>query len=138
MTHIIKQLIKHSKWRNGRRFTTVNFSLKFLPNCSTSLCLHLGFSSPSRNKRINIEIEIIVFKHSSFYLPLQWAYHFLLHHRSVWHATWLCKYLLSCCFCHPQTHNNCLRKELRRFKCHSIFFFRNNIECSVCAMDTIE
>lgn len=53
------------------------------------------------NKRINIEIEIIVFKHSSFYLLLsvsstlplplcqykcllQWTYHFLLHHHSVW------------------------------------------------------
>lgn len=29
--------------------------------------------------------------------PLPWTSHFLLHHRSVWHATWLCKCLPSCC-----------------------------------------
>lgn len=79
-----------------------------------------------QNKRINIGIEIIVFKHSS--LSTRWSDvsyngHIISYYIIILfgHATWLCKYLFSCCFPSPNITFAAAvwERELETFKCHS-------------------
>ena len=100
---------------------------KLMTASELSFLFVFGFSSSFilLNKRINIEIGIIVFKHFILSCLLQWTYHFLLHHHSVWHGYMTMQILAFLLFFHPLLFPStfyCLTKpkSFANFKCHSI------------------